>query len=178
MAGVWLIELEQIADERGFFARSLCAEAFAQHGLEGRMAQQSVSWNALRGTLRGLHWQAAPHAEDKLVRVTRGAVFDVVVDLRAGSATCGQWFSTELSAQNRRQIYVPQGCAHGFQTLVDDTEVFYQMTVPFHPEAPRGLRHDDPTLAIAWPLPELAREAGRISPRDLQWPAYSAGVLS
>jgi dTDP-4-dehydrorhamnose 3,5-epimerase len=168
--GAVLIDLEPHADERGFFARSLCVDEFREHGLDGRMVQQSLSWNPRRGTLRGLHFQAEPHAEDKLVRVTRGAIYDVIVDLRADSTTRGHWFGVELSADNRRQIYIPRGLAHGFQTTEDDTEVFYQMTVPFHADAPRGIRWDDPELAIAWPLPELARQDGRVSARDLAWP--------
>lgn len=172
IAGAILIDLEPQADDRGFFARSLCVEEFAEHGLDGRMTQQSVSWNARRGTLRGLHYQAAPHGEGKLVRVTRGAIFDVVVDLRPESATHGRWHGVELSAQNRRQLYIPKGLAHGFQTLVDDCEVFYQMSTPFHPGAARGIRWDDPTLAIAWPLPQLARQDERISAKDEAWPAF------
>lgn len=170
LPGAMLIDLEPKADERGSFARSLCVEEFARHGLNGRMAQQSISWNARRGTLRGLHYQATPHAEDKLVRVTRGAIFDVIVDLRPGSATFGHWYSVELSAQNHCQLYIPQGLAHGFQTLEDDCEVFYQMTTSFHPSAARGIRWDDPTLAITWPLPKLARDEGRMSARDQGWP--------
>lgn len=170
--GALLIDLEPQADERGFFARSLCVEEFARHGLEGRMVQQSLSWNPRRGTLRGLHYQAAPHAEDKLVRVTRGAIFDVIVDLRPGSTTFGHWHGVELNADNRRQLYIPKGLAHGFQTLEDNSEVFYQMTVPFHSDAPRGIRWDDPSLAIAWPSPELARQEGRISAKDYTWPNF------
>lgn len=173
IAGAMLIDIEPFADERGFFARSLCIEEFACHGLDGCMVQQSVSWNPRRGTLRGLHYQAAPHVEDKLVRVTRGAIFDVVVDLRGESSTCGQWFGVELSADNRRQLYVPKGLAHGFQTTADDTEVLYQMTVPFHTAAPRGIRWDDTQLAIKWPLPELARVADRMSDKDRALPAFA-----
>lgn len=119
-----------------------------------------------------------PYAEDKLVRVTRGAVFDVIVDLRPQSATFGRWHGVELSADNRRQLYIPKGLAHGFQTLEDDSEVFYQMTLPFHPDAPRGLLWDDPTLAIAWPFPELARQDGRISAKDGNWPDFKSLMAS
>lgn len=171
--GAHLIDLEPVSDERGFFARSLCLDEFGRHGLNGHMVQQSISWNPRAGTLRGLHYQASSHAEDKLVRVTRGAIFDVIVDLRDDSPARGRWLGYLLSADNRRQIYIPKGVAHGFQTVEDDAEVLYQMTVPFHPEAQRGLRWDDPTLAIAWPLPELVRREGRISPRDLGWPTLS-----
>lgn len=170
--GAMLIELKPQADERGFFARSLCVEEFARYGLDGRIAQQSISWNPRRGTLRGLHYQAAPYAEDKLVRVTRGSIYDVIVDLRPQSPTYGHWHSVELSAHNRRQLYIPKGLAHGFQTLEDESEVLYQMTTPFHPDAPRGIRWDDPTLAITWPFPEMARQDGHISPKDRAWPAF------
>ena len=172
--GAVLIDLEPQADERGFFARSLCEDEFRQHGIDAGIVQQSVSWNHHRGTVRGMHFQAAPHGEDKLVRITQGTVFDVIVDLRDDSPTRGHWFGVELSADNRRQIYIPKGIAHGYQTLEDGTEVFYQMTVPFHPGAPRGIRWDDPGLAIAWPLPELAREEGRVSPTDQAWPIFSS----
>jgi dTDP-4-dehydrorhamnose 3,5-epimerase len=170
LAGAHVIDIEPLADERGFFARNLCLDEFLRHGINARMVQQSVSWNPRRGTLRGLHFQSEPHAEDKLVRVTQGAVFDVIVDLRMDSSTRGQWFGIELSAQNHKQLYIPRGMAHGFQTLEDNTEVFYQMTVPYQPGAARGLRWDDPALAIPWPLAELARTGERISERDLQWP--------
>lgn len=174
LTGAYVIDLEPIEDERGFFARSLCVEEFLQHGLNAKMVQQSVSWNPRRGTLRGMHFQAPPHAEDKLVRVTQGAMFDVIVDLRPNSSTCGQWFGVELSASNHKQLYIPKGLAHGFQTLEDNTEVLYQMTVPYAPGAGRGLRWDDPALAIAWPLPELARSERYVSERDMQWPPYTA----
>jgi dTDP-4-dehydrorhamnose 3,5-epimerase len=178
LAGAYLIEIEPLVDERGFFARSLCADEFARLGLNASMVQQSVSWNPRRGTLRGLHFQAAPHAEDKLVRVTQGAVFDVIVDLRTDSATRGQWFGVELNASNHRQLYIPRGLAHGFQALEDNTEVFYQMTVPYEPGAARGVRWDDPVLGIAWPLHELAHSEQRVSERDMQWPLCSpVGVV-
>jgi len=151
LAGAWLIEIEPHQDPRGFFARLVCRQSFEQQGLNADFVQQSLSWNPLQGTLRGLHFQAPPHAEDKLVRVTQGAIFDVIVDLRAGSASYGQWFGLELSAANRRQLYLPKGFAHGFQTLIANTEISYQMSVPFEPTAARGLRWDDPELKISWP---------------------------
>lgn len=151
LPGAFVIELDAIADERGFFARTVCVDEFARHGLDARFVQQSVSYNRMLGTLRGLHYQAAPHEEGKLVRVTRGAAFDVIADLRRDSPAFGSWFGVELSADNRRQIYVPPGVAHGFQTLCADTEMFYEMTVPYQPSAARGVRWDDPMLAIAWP---------------------------
>lgn len=153
LAGAHVVDIDPIADARGFFARTVCTQAFAAQGINGAFIQQSVSWNRKRGILRGLHYQIAPHAEDKLVRVTRGAIFDVIVDLRAGSPTLYQWFGVELSADNHRALYIPQGFAHGFQTLEDDTEILYQMTVAFHPEAARGLRWNDPAFTIAWPDP-------------------------
>lgn len=170
IVGAVLIDIEPLRDERGFFARILCREAFAAYGLNGDFVQQSLSWNARRSTLRGLHWQAAPHAEDKLVRVVRGALFDVAVDLRPSSPSFGQWFGVRLDQDNRRAFYIPKGCAHGFQTLVDDTEILYQMTTPYCPEAARGLRWDDPHLAIVWPDPEGAI----ISERDRMLPDWSA----
>ncbi len=166
LTGAYLIEPERLEDERGFFARTFCAAEFAARGLRATVAQCSVSYNRRRGTLRGLHYQAPPHEEAKLVRSTRGAAYDVIVDLRPGSATFRQWVGVELSAENRRMLYIPEGFAHGFQTLVDDTELFYQMSTAYVPEAARGIRWDDPDLAIAWP-PAAARV---ISPRDLALP--------
>lgn len=151
LAGVFAIDIEAHSDERGFFARTLCEEQFAAHGLVSRFVQHSVSFNLRAGTLRGLHFQAAPHAEHKLVRVTRGAVFDVLLDLRPDSASFGQCCSVELSADNHRQLYIPPGVAHGFQTRLPDTELAYAMSVPFEANAARGVRWDDPALAIAWP---------------------------
>ena len=153
LPGVYIIEIEAYEDGRGFFARTVCQEEFKRHGINADFVQQSVSWNRHQGTVRGLHYQASPYEEEKLVRVTRGAIFDVVVDIRSDSPTCGQWFSVELSSINHRQIYIPKGCAHGFQTLHADTEVLYQMTVPYHPKAQRGILWNDPTFRIAWPFP-------------------------
>lgn len=152
LPGAFVIDIEPNADERGFFARTFCEESFAAQGLPTRFVQQSVSFNHRAGTVRGLHFQCAPHEEEKVVRVTRGAVMDIIVDLRRDSARFGRWFGIELSADNHRQLYIPRGIAHGFQTLADDTEVFYAMSVPFHPEAARGVRWDDPQIGIAWPV--------------------------
>lgn len=152
LSGAYLLDIEPHVDERGFFARTACSATFAEHGLNGQFVQQSVSFNAHKGTLRGLHFQAAPHEEDKLVRVTQGAIFDVIVDIRQGSTSFGQWYGVELSAQNHRQLYIPKGFAHGFQTLEDNCEVLYAITAPFQPGSGRGIRWDDPTLAIAWPI--------------------------
>lgn len=153
IAGCFLIEPEPIEDERGFFARSWCSQEFARHGLDPDLAQCNISYNRKRGTVRGLHYQAEPFAETKLIRCTRGAIFDVIVDLRPGSKSFGQWVSAELTAANRKMIYAPEGIAHGLQTLTHHAEVFYQMSQPYRAELARGLRYDDPELAIRWPIP-------------------------
>ncbi len=165
LAGAFLIELELHRDERGFFARSFCAETFAAHGLATRFVQSNVSFNARRGTLRGMHWQAAPHAEAKLVRCTAGALFDVIVDLRPGSPTHRRWAGFELDARNRRLLYVPEGFAHGFITLEPGTEIFYEMSAVHRPEAARGFRYDDPAVGIEWPIPPAC-----LSDRDAALP--------
>lgn len=152
LTDAWLVELDKIEDERGYFARSWCAREFAAQGLEASLVQCSTSFNATRGTLRGLHYQAAPHAETKLVRCTRGAVFDVIADLRPASPTFLRWFGAELTADNGRMLYIPRGFAHGFQTLAADSEVFYQMSDWYEPAAARGVRWDDPLLGVRWPL--------------------------
>ena len=167
IAGAWLLEIEPIADERGFFARSLCVESLEAQGLEGRMVQQSVSFNRQRGTLRGMHYQIAPHEEIKLVRVTRGRIHDVLLDLRPDSPGYLRWHTVELSADNHRTLYIPKGVAHGFQTLEDTTEVFYQMAQAYVPGYARGVRWNDPAFAIDWPLaPSI------ISERDRGYPDY------
>lgn len=171
LAGAYLIELEQLEDERGFFARSFCQNEFKAHGLDPVVAQCNVSFNRQRGTLRGLHYQAEPHAEAKLVRCTRGAVWDVIVDLRKGSPTARKWHAVELSAENRRALYIPAGFAHGFQTLADDTEVFYQMSEFYRSELVRGVRWDDRTLAIRWPI-----EQAIISSRDRAFPTLEGAA--
>jgi dTDP-4-dehydrorhamnose 3,5-epimerase len=154
LAGVWIVEPERHRDARGFFARTWCAEEFRARGLRDTLAQASLSHNARRGTLRGLHYQAAPHEEAKLVRCTRGALVDVVVDLRETSPTFARHVAVRLDADGRLAVYVPEGCAHGYQTLVDDTEVFYQMSGPHVPGAARGVRWDDPAFGLAWPVPD------------------------
>jgi len=148
----WLVEVKRLEDERGFFARSFCRQEFQERGLDPRLAQSNVSFNAKRGTLRGLHYQAAPHEEAKLVRCTQGAIWDVVVDLRRESPSFKRWHGVELTAENRRALYVPGGCAHGFQTLSDDAEILYLMSEFYHPESARGLPWDDPAFGIRWPL--------------------------
>lgn len=164
--GPFVIEPERQEDERGFFARVFCEREFSALGLETRYVQCSISYNLRKGTLRGLHYQAPPHDEVKVVRCTRGAIYDVIVDLRPDSATHGRWVGVELSADNRRMLYIPKGCAHGFQTLEDDCEVFYQISAEYHSPSARGLRHDDPGLAITWPLPvTLLSERDRMLPK-------------
>ena len=169
IAGDWLLEIEPVADARGFFARSLCVDTLAAHGLEGRMQQQSVSFNHRRGTLRGMHYQKSPHEEVKLVRVTQGRIYDVILDLRRDSSSYLRWYAVELSADSHRSLYIPKGVAHGFQTLEDCTEVFYQMTQAYVPGHGCGVRWNDPVFAIDWPL------AGPIlSERDASHPLYTA----
>jgi len=152
LAGAFLVDLERLEDDRGFFARSYCGEEFAKLGLDAAVAQCSVSFNRKRGTLRGLHYQAAPHEEAKLVRCTRGAIWDVIVDIRPASPTHKQWYAIELSAENRRALYIPAGVAHGFQTLADESEVLYMMNVPYHLASSRGVPWNDPAFGIAWPI--------------------------
>jgi len=152
LAGAYLLDMSRHEDERGFFARSFCADEFAAHGFGGVMRQCSVSYNAAKGTLRGMHFQAPPHDEEKLVRCTAGAIFDVIVDLRSGSPTRRRWFGAELSAANRRSLFIPKGFAHGFISLADASEVFYMISEPYLPEFSRGIRWDDPALGIEWPL--------------------------
>ena len=165
LADARLIEMERRSDERGWFARSFCEEEFAAAGLVTRFVQSSQSHSRRRGTVRGMHFQRAPHGEVKLVRVVRGAVHDVIIDLRRDSPSYGRWEGFELTAENGRGLYVPEGFAHGFQTLVDETDVLYQMSYPYTPGADGGVRWDDPAFGIAWPLPVT-----EIAPRDAAWP--------
>jgi dTDP-4-dehydrorhamnose 3,5-epimerase len=167
LEGAYLLELERREDERGSFARTWCRDELDAHGLTTDVAQCSISRNALAGTLRGLHFQTPPHEEVKLVRCTRGAIFDVIVDLRSGSSSWGEWFGVELDAECGTALYIPKGFAHGFQTLADDSEVFYMMSDPYVPEAAAGVRWDDDAFGIEWPLP-----VGTISDRDRSWPDY------
>jgi dTDP-4-dehydrorhamnose 3,5-epimerase len=162
-AGVFVVEIERHTDPRGFFARSFCKKEFAARGLPGSFVQCNVSYNRRRGTLRGMHYQVAPGEEGKLVRATRGSIRDVVLDLRPSSATYREWLCFDLSEENRRALYIPPGFAHGFQTLTDHAEVFYQMTEFYDPGLARGVRWDDPAFAIEWPIasPTLSeRDAG------------------
>jgi dTDP-4-dehydrorhamnose 3,5-epimerase len=165
LAGAYIVDVSRLEDERGFFARSFCAEEFGAFGLATEMSQCSVSFNARRGTLRGLHFQAAPHDEEKLVRCTRGAIFDVIVDIRPDSQTYRRWFGTELTAANHRSLYIPKGFAHGFLSVTDETEVFYMISAAYVPGAARGLRWNDPAFDISWPFTPRV-----ISARDAEFP--------
>lgn len=165
IAGVVVVRPERFEDIRGYFARTWDRAEFERHGLSTGLNQCSVSFNHKAGTLRGMHFQAAPHEEAKLVRCTRGAIYDVALDLRPGSATFRQWVGAELSAENGEALYVPEGCAHGFQTLQDGTEVFYMMSAPYVPVAGRGVRYDDPAFGIDWPRPVTV-----IHDRDATYP--------
>lgn len=152
LSGAFLIDVERHEDERGFFARTWCQEEMESHGLNTSFVQCNISFNHRKGTLRGMHYQAPPSEEAKLVRCTQGVIYDVIVDLRSGSPTYLEWEAFELSAENRYQLFIPEGLAHGFQTLEDDSEVFYQMSEFYAPELARGLRWNDPAISIEWPL--------------------------
>jgi dTDP-4-dehydrorhamnose 3,5-epimerase len=169
LEGAFLVDLERREDERGFFARTWCADEFADHGLVNSVAQANVSWNAKQGTLRGMHFQHPPHAETKLVRCTRGAIYDVIVDLRSDSETYKQWLGVELTDENRRGLFVPEGFAHGYQTLVPDSEIIYQVSAAYAPQAEGGVRWDDPAFGIEWP------DAGNalLSDKDRSWPDFT-----
>lgn len=165
LKGAYLIEPKMIADERGFFTRSFCQQTWEQHGLKANVVQTNISQNKFKGTLRGLHMQVAPYAETKLVRCTRGAIFDVIVDMRPESDTYRQWVGVELTDRNYHLLYVPEGFAHSYLTLEDDTEVTYQVTQVYTPGAERGFRYDDPAFGIEWPLkPQV------VSAKDLAHP--------
>lgn len=171
LAGLWLIELELREDERGFLARTFCENEFAQHGLNTHWPQCNLSLTRKRGALRGMHFQAEPKPEIKLIRCAAGKIYDVVLDVRRNSPTFGKWEGFELSAENRRQLYVPAGFAHGFQCLSDNSEVFYQMSEFFVPELGRGIRWNDPFFQVSWPL-----EATVISSKDRQFPDFSPAL--
>jgi dTDP-4-dehydrorhamnose 3,5-epimerase len=168
LKGAHLIDPERHEDERGFFARVWCEREFRAHGLETRHAQSNIAYNKTRGTLRGMHYQVGPHAETKLVRCVRGSIYDVIIDLRADSPTFKEWLGVELTAEKRRMLLVPKGFAHGYQTLEDDVEVFYQSSAFYAPEAEAGVRWDDPAFGIAWPN---ARDP-LLSAKDRSWPDY------
>jgi dTDP-4-dehydrorhamnose 3,5-epimerase len=168
LPGVRVIEPERCEDERGFFARTYCQKEFAAQGVPTELAQCNLSFNRKRGTLRGMHFQTPPREEAKLVRCTMGALYDVVLDLRPDSPTYTQWISVELTAENRRMLFIPKGCAHGFQTLEDNTEVFYQMSAFYAPSCAAGIRWNDPVFQIDWPLPNPI-----LSARDAGFPDFS-----
>lgn len=167
LEGAWLIEAEPNRDARGWFARTFCEREFAAQGLETRFPQHSTSQNDQRGTLRGMHFQRHPHAEAKLVRCLKGAIWDVIIDLNPGSPTYRRWQGFELSAENQRQLYIPKGFAHGFQTLQDDSQIGYLISEFYAPDAATGLRWNDPAFAIAWPLP-----VSEMSDKDRAWPDF------
>ena len=170
LKGAFIIEPEKLEDERGFFARTWCQHEFAAHGLNPRLVQCNISFNRKRGSLRGMHYQAAPHEEARLVRCTRGGIYDVIIDLREKSPTFKQHIAVTLTAQNYTMLYIPEGFAHGFQTLEDNTEVLYQMSEFYAPSYARGVRWDDPAFGIQWPPAERI-----ISERDRSYPDFLVG---
>lgn len=167
LKGAFIVELERLEDERGFFALSWSEQEFAERGLESRLVECNISVNKLKGTLRGMHYQEAPCGQAKVVRCTTGAIYDVIIDLRPSSETFKQWIAVELTASNRLMLYVPKDFAHGFQTLVDNTEVFYQMSSQYAPESARGVRWNDPAFNIDWPADERT-----MNPRDRERPDF------
>jgi dTDP-4-dehydrorhamnose 3,5-epimerase len=173
LAGVFIIEPEIIEDQRGFFACSWTPAEFEQRGLNPRLVQCNVSFNKLKGTLRGMHFQSKPHEEAKLVRCTQGAIYDVAVDLRNGSSTRYQWVAAELTSENHRMLYIPEGCAHGYQTLTDAAEIFYQISEYYCPASAGGVRWDDPLLGIQWPL-----AVSMIAERDASYPLLELTKVS
>ena len=164
---VFVIDLEIRSDDRGGFARTFCAKEFEEHGLKPMVAQCNISFNYKKGTLRGMHYQLSPAAETKLVRCTRGAIYDVIIDIRPDSPTYMQHFGIELTADNRKALYVPEMFAHGYQALTDDAEVVYQVGEFYSPGYEQGLRYDDPTFGIEWPIPVTV-----ISEKDAKWPPF------
>ena len=166
--GAFLIEPERLEDNRGFFARAWCRKEFMAHGLTGALVQSNISFNKRTGTLRGMHFQTAPYEEAKLVRCTMGAVYDVIIDLRPDSSTFLRWIAAELTAENRKMLYVPENFAHGYQTLANNTEVFYQVSQFYSPGSEQGLRYNDPTFGIKWPM-----DVQVISHKDRSWPDYT-----
>lgn len=169
LKGAFFVDIEKREDERGFFSRAWCKREFAAHGIVLDVAQGNINGSKKKGTLRGLHYQRAPHEEVKLIRCTKGAVYDVIVDLRRESSTYKGWIGVELRGDNHRMLYVPKGFAHGYQTLEDDTEVFYPVSEFYYAEAERGVRWNDPAFKIEWP----AVEYRIVSEKDRSWPDYS-----
>ena len=169
LRGAFIIELEKIEDERGFFSRSWCKKEFKAAGLNENLVQCSISFNKKKWTLRGMHYQAAPYEEAKLVRCTMGAIYDVIIDLRPSSLTFKKWYAAELSSKNYKMLYIPEGFAHGYLTLEDNSEVFYQMSEFYHPECSKGLRWNDPAFGIKWPKSKKV-----IATRDLEYPDFKS----
>jgi dTDP-4-dehydrorhamnose 3,5-epimerase len=167
LPGAMIVDLDRKSDDRGFFARSWCRDEFTQHGLNPALVQCNVSFNRAAGTLRGMHYQIPPHEEAKLVRCTAGALYDVIIDMRPSSKTYLRHLAVELTAENRRALYIPEGFAHGFVTLADNTEIFYQMSAFYHAESQRGVRYNDPAFGIRWPVP-----INVISPKDTEYPNF------
>ncbi len=167
LQGAFVVDLQHMEDDRGFFARSFCKNEFDQHGMISDVVQANMSWNKVKGTLRGMHYQHHPWQETKFIRCTRGAIFDVIIDLRPESATYRQWIGVELTADNRRALFVPKDFAHGFITLQDDTEVMYLVSQSYQPGSEGGIRWNDPTFSIEWPIEPVC-----ISPKDASWPDY------
>ena len=172
LSGAFVIEPERIQDERGFFARLLCERELRDHGLLARICQTNIGVSTLRGTLRGLHYQTPPHAEVKIVRCSRGAIFDVIADLRPESTTFTRWFGVELTEHNYRAIYVPEGFAQGYLTLRGDTEIYYHTSEAYHPESATGVRYDDLAFGIEWPAP-----IETVSTQDRQWPDFAHALI-
>lgn len=166
--GAWVIDIKPIHDQRGFFAMTWVPDEFRKRGIDPTVAQTNLAYNHKRGTLRGMHFQKAPHAQAKIVRATRGALLDVIVDLRADSPTYRQWDAVELTADNRRMLYMPEGIAHGYLTLTDDVEAYYHASAPWAPQAESGVRWNDPAFAIQWPFEPIV-----ISEKDAMWPLVS-----
>jgi len=167
LKGAYLVDVERRVDSRGFFGRAWCQQEFEGQKLTAHLTQANIGFSEKRGTLRGMHYQATPYQEVKLVRCTMGAIYDVIIDLRPDSPSYRQWFGVELTAETRRMLYVPEGCAHGYQTLADASEVFYQTSQFYSPEWARGVRYDDPQFGISWPT-----EVRTISDADSNWPLY------
>jgi dTDP-4-dehydrorhamnose 3,5-epimerase len=167
LKGAYLVRLKKMKDDRGYFARAWCCDEFSRQGLNPGMLQLNVGFSHSRGTVRGMHYQLPPHAEVKFIRCTRGAIWDVIIDLREGSPTVGRWYGIELTPDNGLMLYAPEGFAHGYQTLQDDTEMYYLTSAHYAPAAARGVRYDDPTFGVIWPMP-----VSLISVADRQWPDF------
>jgi len=173
LKGAYTVRIKKNEDERGYFARAWCHDEFLKHGLNAIPVQLNVGFSLRRGTVRGMHFQLPPHAEAKFIRCTRGAIYDVILDLRADSPTAGQWYGAELTPDSGLMLYAPEGFAHGYQTLMDDTEMYYMTSAPYAPASARGVRFDDPAFGVRWPLP-----VSTISEADQKWPRYAQEARS